>query len=94
LGVHLGIVPHAWVKVAAVAGILEMILVAWWARKNHRLSISLSLFLVGNMLVFGSILLPMSLATKETLLNVGVGLFVLSFVARLSRLLGLIAKKD
>lgn len=94
LGAHPGIVPHAWAKVAAVVGILEMILVAWWARKNHRLSIALSLLLAGCTLFFGSVLLPIREASKETLLNVGSWLIVLSFLARLLKLFGLVAKKD
>jgi hypothetical protein len=71
-----------------------MILVAWWARKNHRLSIALSLLLAGFMLFFGAVLLPLREASKETLLNLGSWLVVLAFLARLLKLLGLVAKKD
>ena len=88
-----GIVPHPWIKVAATASILEMILLGWWARKRHRLSVSLLLLVVGGALCFVTIFLPVGEDSKTTLLNLGASFLVLSFLTRVLKLLGLVAKR-
>ena len=88
-----GRVPIFWLKVAAAVGIVEMILVGWWAKRKSRLSWGLSLLLVGGLVGLTAGFLPISPGFTNVLMDVGAGLMVLSWLSRLVKLPLLARKK-
>jgi hypothetical protein len=88
-----GRLPIFWLKVAAAVGIVEFILVGWWAKRRSRLSWGLSLLLVGGLVCFTAGFLPISPGFMNVLVDVGVGLMVLSWLSRWVKLLLLAGKK-
>ena len=85
--------PTPWIEIGASLGVVITIAVGHWAREKDRLSAGLVLLLVGNMLCFGAILLPLDIGNRSLVLTTGFSLYVLSFLARLLQLARAMAKK-
>ena len=94
VGSHPGTLPIAWIKAGALLGMAVTIYVSWWAKKNNRFSVALSLLLAGNLICFSGGLTPfLSADTRSTLVDLGFAFWVLSILARFFSLLRLLAKK-
>jgi hypothetical protein len=85
--------PITWLGGVAVAGIFSTVFVGSWAKRQNRFSWGLSLILGGNMLCFGSILVPFDVTVRSFVLTIGALLYVLAFLLRFLKLIGLAAKK-
>jgi hypothetical protein len=82
VGQHSEALAVSWIVAGAVLGLIVTFYVGWWAKQKSRLSVGLMLLLLGNLIAFTIILLPLH-GNKSALYDIPFSLYVISFVVRL-----------